>query len=383
MDPFEEDDLEDNPNAKPAVFRSAKWRSGIAKRLYGRVVLILKWLRFTVLPRYGWRSIFCMALVSAGRLADAASFVVGVHVLTGMFSNNAAGSNAPQGGLVWAALAIGGTIMIASILGYLGSRLSVKTILDYQDACFVESLAILRHNREAGVELSKVEMDSITKHAPRMMARSLMQIIGACTSLILMTVGLVTCITLFPGLTVLVLTSLLLLSPLYVLASLHSTNIGHSIRLNSSLYSRSVKLIQAKWLRAEDFDRGQATEDIKQDVGYNAFRDAYDARLTLPARNHFLGNMTLAFVIALSFIWFAGKVDLNAKSITQLVSYLIALRLFAHGLTGIFSGVQVINTSLPFFLNFLNRDPRLTKLPLKAHPPSKKSGLAGEDHATP
>lgn len=365
MDPFEEDDdLDDTQNLKPVVYRTAKWRSEITRRLYGRIKLILKWLRFTVLPHYGWRAFFSMVLIAAGRLTDAASFVVGVHVLTRMFSQHAE-SGEPQLGLVWAALAIGGTIMLASILGYVGSRLSVKTILDYQDACFVEGLAIIRHNRDAGVKLSKTEMDSITRHAPRMMSRSLLQIIGACTSLVLMTVGLVTCVSLFPGLTALVITSLLLLSPLYVLASLHSTNIGHSIRLNASLYSRSVKLIESKWLRADNFDSMKAAQDIKQDEGYNLYRDAYDARLILPARNHLLGNMTLAFVVALSFVWFAGKVDLNAKSVTQLVSYLISLRLFAHGLTGIFSGVQVINTSMPFFLTFLERDPRLVKLPVR------------------
>jgi hypothetical protein len=162
-------------------------------------------------------------------------------------------------------------------------------------------------------------------------------------------------------LTVIVLLSLIMISPFYILAAVHGTNIGHSIRLNAPGYGQMLRRLQQKWLSEIKFDSEQLVEEIQNDTSYSAYREAYRARLELPARNNLLSSLTLSLVVAVSFIWIANEVELSASSVAGIVSYLVALRLFAHGLSGIFQGVQNINTSLPLFFVFLTRDPRFTK----------------------
>lgn len=362
MDPFDPDQLEEAGAEEPGVYQGAKWRSGIVRRLFARLKLIVAWLRVTVMPQYGWRVLFSMVLITSGRLLDAASFVVGVHFLSYAFSHGTSGSNDLQIGLTWAAIGIGSVIALASVLGFVGNKLAVKVALDYERSSLIEGIAIVRHHQDKHSKFLNHDIDSIVRQAPRMMARSLLQIIGACTSFVLMLAGLATCLVLFHGLTLVILLSLLLLSPLYVFAAVHSTNIGHSIRLNAAAYSTSLKQVQKKWIATKRLDRNRVLQEMEANEGYMAYRDAYGARLTLSARNHLLSNLTLAFVVALSFIWFANEIELTTKALASLISYLIALRLFASGLAGIFGGMQIINTSLPFYFLFLTRDPRITKL---------------------
>lgn len=362
MDPFDPDELEQAGAGKPGVYQGAKWRSGIVRRLFARLKLIVAWFCVTVMPQYGWRVLLSMVLITLGRLLDAASFVVGVHLLTYTFSHGASEPNGLQISLAWIAIGIGILIALASILSFVGNKLAVKVALDYERSSLIEGIAIVRHHQDNDSKFLKHDIDSIVRQAPRMMARSLLQIIGACTSFVLMLAGLATCVVLFPGLTLIILLTLLLLSPLYVFAAIHSTNIGHSIRLNAAAYSTSLRQVQRKWISTKKLDRGRVLEEMEANEGYKAYRDAYSARLTLSARNHLVSNLTLAFVVALSFIWFANEIDLTAKALASLISYLISLRVFASGLAGIFSGVQIINTSLPFYILFLTRDPRITKL---------------------
>jgi len=360
MDDLEDDeDLGASAAAKPVVYRGPNWRPKIAKRVLERVRLILGWLRVTFLPKYGLRAFICMILITCGRLADAASFVVGTHILTRSLTHGDGALSGIQGGLTLAAAGMAGVLAGGSFLSYIGNKIAVKLIMEYENSCVVQGLVIARSFQDAGSPLPKGEISNLTRQAPRMMSRSLLHIIHACTSVVMLFTGLATCVVTFPVLTLIVMLSLALLSPIYVYAAVHSTNIGHHVRSASPAYSGSMNRFQNRWLSAEDFDPGQILRELRANVDYNEFQSASSARLNLSGRNHLISNLTLAFVIGVSFLWIGSNVDLNSGTIPKLVSYLVALRLFAHGLGGLFHGVQSINTTLPYFLNFLIRDTRL------------------------
>lgn len=361
MDDFELNELEAGARRPASSFKRTNWRPQITMRLLQRVRLIAAWIYVTVLPRFWWRVLASMILITGGRLADAASFIVGVHIITRAASAESVGTGELQQGLIWAAIAIASIILIASALGYLGNSLAAKLALKYQRLCLAEGLAIVRHYRERKSELPPDEVRSVTRQAPRMMARSLLQVIGACTSLIMLMSGLIGCVFLFPALTGIILLCLILISPLYVVAALHSTNIGHSIRMSSPAHGMAIRQIEKKWAKAKVFSKDEILKDLDGSQAYNEFNDAYRARLTLSAWNSLLSNLTLALITALATIWIALEVEITAESIATIVSYLIALRLFGQGLAGIFSSIQTINTLLPFYLKFLMRDPRFFK----------------------
>ncbi len=361
MDEFELDDLEEPKERERSVYKVARWRPKIGRRLLDRAQLIAAWLRITVLPRYGWRALISMVLITGGRLADAASFVVGIHILTRSLSAGNIASNEIQVALIGAAFGLAGVLALGSSLGYIGNKLAAKLVLDYEGTCLAEGLSIVRYHRDKGLEMSPLEITNVVNRAPQRMSRSLLYIINACTAFVLLLIGLAVCIKLFPMLTVIVLLSLIMISPFYILAAVHGTNIGHSIRLNAPGYGQMLRRLQQKWLSEIKFDSEQLVEEIQNDTSYSAYREAYRARLELPARNNLLSSLTLSLVVAVSFIWIANEVELSASSVAGIVSYLVALRLFAHGLSGIFQGVQNINTSLPLFFVFLTRDPRFTK----------------------
>ena len=359
MDEFDED--EDLKSVPSPSYKVSHWRPQIARRLLERAKLLMAWLWLTVWPYFGWRSLLSMVLITCGKLADAASFVVGVHILTRSLSPGGDPSSSLQSGLTWAVVGIAGILLIASTLSYLGSKLAVQIVLAYEKKSLVEGLAIAHYCQANKVKLTKQERASITRQAPRMMARSLLHIINGGTSFVMMWAGFLTCLVLFPILTGIIIFSLILLSPLYILAALHGTNIGHSIRMNSSAFGEMMRRLENKWLKRANFCRQEVMSEIESDQGYGGFTNVYGSRLRLSARNHLLGNLTLAFVLSLSFIWFINEIELTAKSIAIVVSYIIALRLFAHGLAGGFQALQSINTVLPFCLAFLMNDPRFRK----------------------
>jgi ABC-type multidrug transport system fused ATPase/permease subunit len=358
------DQLELEDEAKKGIYssyRSANWRPKIGKRLFERVKLISAWIRLTVLPHYGRRAFASMLMITLGRLADAASFVAGTLILMSALSSGNISHEQVQQGLIWAAASVAGILAVGSLLNYFGSQLSVRLALAYESACLADGLGIIRHYQGTPLELTKEEVHSITRQAPRAMARSVTQIINLCTSMVLTTAGLAICFSVFPALTAIVLLSLVLLSPLYLVAALHSTNIGHSVRQSTPAHGATMRRFLGKWLSAPIFDRDEAMNEIRRDRDYNAYQNAYGARLTLSARNHALSSVTLAFVVTLSFVWIANEVEINAGSIAAIVSYLVSLRLFAHGLASVFNGIQTMNTLLPFYLLYLTRDPRFSK----------------------
>jgi hypothetical protein len=303
-----------------------------------------------------------MVLITAGRLADAASFVVGIHILTRLLAEGNLPPSSVQEAITWAAVGLAGVLALGSTLGYIGSKLAARFVVDYESACLVEGIAVIRHHQESGLELSGIEASNITKKAPQMMSRSMLYVINACTAFVLTIIGLLVCVKIFPVLTIVVLLTLILMSPLYVFAAVHSTNIGHSIRINAPAHGQTLRRIQHKWLSEAKFDQGRLNEEVQSGIACNAYREAYRARLALPARNNLLSSLTLAFVVAISFVWIANEVELRGSAIAIVVSYLVALRLFAHGLSGIFHSIQSINTSFPLFLTFLIRDPRFAKV---------------------
>src|SRR3712207_4254391 len=158
LDEFELDELEE-PKAKAhSVHKVAKWRSKIGRRLLDRVKLIAAWLRITVLPRFGWRALVSMVLITGGRLADAASFVVGIHILTHSLSAGDIGTSGVQEALTWAAFGLAGVLAVGNILGYIGNKIAAKLVLDYESTCLAEGLGIIRHHQGNGSELSPIEV---------------------------------------------------------------------------------------------------------------------------------------------------------------------------------------------------------------------------------
>lgn len=355
-------DEEDEEGPAQSNYSNRAWRSRIALRIWQRIKLIVVWFRLTILPNFGWRVLGSMIFITVGRLADAASFVLGIFILTHLKIERFAFLDSFEGKLVLAAIAIASVMIFGSVLGYIGHRSAVRLGLDYQSACLADGIAIIRYHKDKGTDLPTAEALGITRQAPRMMARSLLQVINLCTSVVMMATGFVVCVSVFPVLTAIVLLALMVLGPIYIVAAAHGTNIGHNIRLMTPGYRNSIKTIQKKWLDASFFRKEEIIEDLKSDENYQAYQHVFGARLNLSTWNHILSNMTLAFVISLSLGWFAYKVEPNAKSIAALVSYLISLRLFAHGLAGIFSGIQSINTFIPSYLLFLRRDPRFSAL---------------------
>lgn len=360
-DDVELDELDQVEGKSRSPYKASHWRDKVAKRLLARAQLIWSWLWITVIPQYGWRALFSMALITAGRLADAASFVVGTHIVTRSLSQADAASSGFQGGLTLAAFAMAGILSVSSILGYIGYKLAVKITLDYEQEGIVDAFKIVRRLREQGQVLSGTEENNLVRQAPRMMSRAVLFIMNACTSVVLTLSGLAACIGIFPWLTLLVLLSLIAVSPAYIWAAIHSTNIGHGIRTNDPVFTETLKRFKDKWFNSETFDPRAFKDEIFRDEGYVAYHSTYLARLTLSARNHLISSLTLAFVIGLSFVWIAHEVELSAKSVASIISFLVSLRLFAHGLAGIFQGIQSLNTTLPFFLSFLMHDPRFTK----------------------
>ncbi|MEZ0171824.1 hypothetical protein [Microvirga sp. TS319] len=361
MDEFETDDLDDDVAGKRSGFERRSWRPQIGKRLLNRIRLITSWLLVTVLPQYGWRCLGGMMLITAGRLTDAASFIVGTHILTQSLSHGTEAYSGFQSGLTLAAIGMAGVLTIGSLLSFLGSKVAVGISMDYENASLVQGMTIVASQQGASHKLSRQDTVNLTRQAPRIMSRSLWNIIHACTSLFMMLAGFVTCMVVFPVLTMLVILVLVLLSPIYIYAAVHSTNIGHHMRAVTAGYSASLTRLEKKWLNVERIDAPSALEEIRNDSKYNDYQSAHRARLILSSWNHLLSNLTLAIVIALSFVWIGNNVELTTRSIASVVSYLVALRLFAHGFGGIFHGMQTINASLPYFLLFLTHDPRLKK----------------------
>ncbi|MXQ12886.1 ABC transporter ATP-binding protein [Microvirga makkahensis] len=362
-DDLEADELEETKAGAKSGQTFANWRPKIGKRLVDRLRLLAAWLRITILPQFGRRILFSIILTTSGRLADAASFVVGIHILTHSLSDSQLDPTAIQEGLIWAAIGLAGVLAVGSGLGYLGNRLAAKVVLEYEMTCVVDSLSIVRHYQDNNAALPQGEIANITKQAPRVMSRSLLNVMNASTACVLTVAGLATCAKLFPALTIIVLLSLVLLSPFYIYAAVHSTNIGHRIRIYAPGYGITMKRLQSRWLsKKQSFDEGKILQEVRGDPDYRHYFEAYRERMTLSARNHFLSSITLAFVIAVSFLWIANDVELNPKSIATVVSYLVALRLFSHGLAGIFHGIQGVNSTLPLYLTFLLRDPRINKV---------------------
>ncbi|WP_019170651.1 hypothetical protein [Pseudaminobacter salicylatoxidans] len=352
-----DESLDLKANGAAARYQGSVWRPQIARKLIARARLIWAWARVTVFPRYGWKSAFSMLLITAGRLGDAASFVAATHILAWAFREGA-GDGQLDRYLTWAAVSFAGLVGLGSILGYLGSRLAVKTVLAYESSCLVEGVSILHAYKQDDKPLPDSEAVRITKQAPRMMARSLLQLVHLCTSLVLMLTGFVVCVGLFPEMIVIIAGVLIVLSPLYILSAVYSTDVGHRIAINSSGYAGSTKAFQKKWINAKVFKFDEALDELREDMGYRDFHAAYGQRLTLSARNHLLSSLTLAATIGVCLLWIAKEVDLNSATVTSIVSFLVFLRVFANGLAGVFNGVQTFNTFIPFYLLYLKRDPR-------------------------
>jgi hypothetical protein len=361
LDPFDLDEDEEVKSTAKSSYHNSVWRPQIAKRLVERFHLVWTWLRLTILPKYGVRAVASMLLITAGRLGDAASFVVAIHILSKALSADQSFSDI-QGPVMWAAAALTCTIAAASAMNFVGYKLAIRLVLLYENDCFAQGVGILRQRQASGSPLSPTEAATITKQAPRMMSRSFLQIINLCTSGALMVAGLAVCAKLFPGLTAVIMLALTVLSPLYVLAALYSTNIGHRIVLYGPGFQQTKKRMEKKWIASKSYEYDDALSEIGKDDEYNSFHEAYGARLALSARNHLLSSLTLAVTICVSLFWLVSETELSPANVTGVISFLVFLRVFANGLSGVFNGIQNLNTFIPFYLLYLRYDDRFKRI---------------------
>lgn len=335
------------------------WRAQMWQRLLSRVWLIYAWVRGTILPNFGARAAGAASLVILGKVADAASFVAATHILTAGYLGRDSSSTDVNASLIWAAAVFAVGLLLGNAASYVGTRLAVNVSLEYERESFVHGAYIARRLHES---LSSPQSQALTKQAPRLMGRSLFQIIHLGTSAALATVGFLVCFYTLPAMMLLSGAIGLLLSPLFVAAAVHSTNIGHSLRGKASQFSASVTRMRTKWLDAPSFDFEEALRDVRSDSDYNAYLNSYGDRLLLSARSRVLSSALFLVIVGVSLGWLAGSMGADALSVSTIVTFLVFLRIFVHGLAGVFNGVQVLNASLPFFLKFLQEDARVREI---------------------
>jgi hypothetical protein len=332
------------------------WRAQMRQRLLSRLRLIYWWVRGTILPHFGGRAAGAASLIALGKLADAASFIVATHILTAGHSLREFSQIDIHTSLIWAAAALAFGLLLGNAASYIGTKLAVTISLAYERECLVYG-AYIAHTHAK--RLTPAELQSLTKQAPRLMGRALFQMINLGTSAALAVAGLVVCLFTLPFVMLLAGAVGALSSPVFIAAAVHSTNVGHSLRGKASPFSASLARMRTKWLNAPSFDFEEARRDVRSDDDYNAYLNSYGDRLLLSARSRVLSSAFFALIVGVSLFWLSGSIDAAALSVPTIVTFLVFLKIFAHGLAGVFNGVQILNASLPFFLRFLQEDARV------------------------
>lgn len=332
---------------------------GALRKFVARASLLRRWLRRIVLPGYWKPLVGAMALMTAGTLAEAASFLVAAQLLI----QTAAGEEGIPG-MAGSPLLLAGALLVALLLigalcGYAGFWLAVRTVLDFETTSFAHAVGIAREQSRQGVKLTSVQQKELLSISPRFMGRTLLQCVGLGTSAVLTVFGAAICVYAFPGLSMLLGLILLVAAPLFVYHTIHSTDIGHYARETAPRHAAARKVITAKWLGEERFEPDALKAEAVGDDDYFGFLDAFDQRLMISPLSRLVVNGTLAVCIVTALLWMAATLEMNAETIGRLVLFLIFLRVFFTGARAIITAVQVIASFVPYFLAFLLADPRM------------------------
>jgi ABC-type multidrug transport system fused ATPase/permease subunit len=355
---MDEDDFSrETSGEKSSTYKDSLWRPQITGRLLARAKLLLLWLRRTVWPKFGLRVLIATVVTTCGSVLEAASFFFAAHSMTTAFSQEG-GVMDTQSHLATAGLILVGLVGLASLTGYFGYRYAVRIVLDYETDTTVEGMSILQYCKQHNIELTEDDSQGLVRTAPRMMSRTLLQIINLGTSFIIMCAGFFVCFLIFPALVGLISLALLMISPLYVVAAIRSTGIGHRVRIYGREFGRATKRALEASSKEPNFDAEAIAARLKADSDYVNFHRAYGDRLTLASTNRLLTSLTFSVTVVIAFAWIMLALDLNGSTVGRIIGFFVFLRLFAKGLTGVFNGFQVINTFIPFYLTFLKHYPR-------------------------
>jgi hypothetical protein len=192
------------------------------------------------------------------------------------------------------------------------------------------------------------------------MYRGMLQIINSATSAVLTILGFIVCLHLYPLLTLSIVIILILSCPLYIRASIHSTRVGAKMRKTVKNFSKAKTILSKNWISAKEFDPIQVQRQVFENEDYIAHMSAYGNRLLLSQRSQVFGGMVFAVCISFLFSWINFTNELTAHLVSQLIIFFVFLRIFFSGLTGLFTGIQMLNALTPYFVDFLLLDPRIS-----------------------
>ena len=345
--------VEEQSTRKPAVPRR------LSRRLLDRLDLIRSWVATTFLPRYWKQAILAMLLITTGKSLEMAGFIGAVQIVSH--------SIAPQTPLplsLSSSLLVGGmivclVILLAAFSGYRGQRLAVETVNDYESISFANAIHNIRLQREPGFEIPDKEAKEIMMQAPRFMARGMLQIMNSATATLLVFIGFIGCLVIYPKLTLIIGLLLIVCSPVYVLAAAHGTTVGQKMRQASDDFGKTKKQLSKKWLASDHFDTASAHREVLGNKNYVRFLNAYGKRLILSPQSQLIGSLTFSICLLIGFVWVGMRYQLNSNTLSTFIIYIIFLRVFFSGIVSVFSSVQMLNSFIPYFIRYLMLDPRV------------------------
>ena len=336
-------DIDNQSSPKPAVHRP------LGRRLFNRLHLIRSWVVTTFLPRYWRQAILAMWLITVGKSLEMAGFVGAVQIVS-----HAIDPQSPMPLSLHSSLLVGGAIvclviLIAAFSGYRGQRLAVETVNDYESISFANAIHNIRLQRGPGFEIPEKEATEIMMQAPRFMARGMLQIMNSATATLLVVIGFIGCLVIYPKLTLIIGLLLMFCSPVYVLAAAHGTTVGQKMRQASQDFGKTKKQLSKKWLTSDHFNTAAAHREVLGNKSYVRFLNAYGKRLILSPQSQLIGSLTFSICLLIGFFWVGMRYQLNSNTLSTFIIYLIFLRVFFSGLVSVFSSVQMLNSVHPVF----------------------------------
>jgi ABC-type multidrug transport system fused ATPase/permease subunit len=340
---------------------NAHSRRGIPARFLLRAALIARWLRRLVLPRYWAPLLAAMVLRTGGALAEIASFAVAVQLLMHWATIEQQVEIAKGHPLLVAGAMLFVLMALGSVSTYCGERISVRTAVRFETYAFAHAVSFVSKLSEDGSDIDKAAKKDLFFAAPRFMSRTVLQLVGIGSSIVLMAVAAVVCFWLLPTLAGVIALIVLVTSPAYVYHALHSTQIGHRLRDATSEFSLAKKELSARWLDDVSMSVDQRFDDANSSGEYSRFLDVYSQRLVISSLSRLIVNFSLMICIVVTMLWIGANYDLTADNITVMVIFLLFLRMFFSGATAIVSAVQATAVFAPNFLLYLQLDPRMGK----------------------
>ncbi len=349
-------------NSRIANRRSLQ--SELPKRFVARLDLLWRWMTRVVLPGW-WKPLFAASILKTiGALAEAASFLVAAQLLIDWASIEAAVPSIIHHPLVIGGALLIGLLLFGALCAYLSDRIAVRMSLDFETTAFAAAPGILKFRPLSSLVLTDQQVKDFYMSAPRTMARTLMQTVGAGSSSVLIVTGAFVCAGTYPALTGILAVLLVVTAPIYVLHARHSTRVGHRFREAGRAHSAAKKDLMGGWMAGDAADVAGHKAEAIASPGYSVMMDAYGERLTISPISHLIVNALLGVSILVSLIWIGLNVRIDTDSIGRLIVYLVFLRVFFTGLRSVMSASQIVASFVPNFLLYLLLDPRMEGRPL-------------------